>query len=407
MKNQILAGALKSVLAASLLALFAPVTAEAAYFLISYPGSRIDATKRTHVVVSGVGEELGMLPQMAAATKIKKIAEAFPGEQIYFVAAEEKEDNEDTLAELGFKYVRHVDRDLTPDRLVTEIGGLQNIASLHYYGHSAISKGLFLDKPNGTDEVRMLPTDKAWGKLAGRFSDDAFVTLNGCNGGHILAPILSKMWGVPVAGALTGSAFETLHDDGHFYRSDREMKPYRSRSSMNIFSKEYRCSSGACVRMRPDNVIYNGHYGQYTQGLNFYKFFCVGISEEKCLSGMARSIFATVSDQSLSAKPTAAEFAHNVREWLCPVGKYGSDRQANCMSQLEALRSPVSSSARLYTPFPEGSMQCTFLTCYANPACSRPANTPQCALSEEAPDRSTTFVDEYLAYMKGFALINR
>lgn len=217
------------------------------------------------------------------------------------------------------------------------------------------------------------------------------MTLNGCNDGHMMAPILAKLWRIPVAGALTGTIFESI-----FELKNQEQKFYHANAPNDFFK----------YRMRPENAQYNKTYGAYKQGLSFYKFFCADIPRIQCLTGMARSMFMNVSPVSLAnnlGEATSKQFAINVREWLCPsTDLIGDAFQTDCMRELANQETALN---RNYTPFRGKSLSCTFETCYTNPICltvHRTANHQTCPIVEPVPPSSTTFVDEYFNYLEGY-----
>lgn len=387
---------------AFLSAVFVTQTSNAAYFILSsQKAEKIDRNARTHVIINGIGHDLGSYPVMSARAKMDRILKAFPNDQVVVFNPVDDSSGKNSFEKMGYNIAKYSSDKLIPKTLMDEVVQFKKIASVNTYGHSAIPEGIFLDSI-GSKDVRFYPTDTEFDRLANHFTDDAFAVLNGCNAGHILAPLLSKKWGIPVAGALTGSHFETIYNDKAYYWADGATKSSWLASNTSDFILQ--------VRLRPDNANYTGHYGHYPQGLPFYKFFCSGVETSKCLLGMGQSARVIVSTVNLSEKINSQNYGDVVREWLCPTAKFGSSVQKNCIKYLESidLNSVEKNEAALqYTPFAGRTMQCTFESCYEDAKCSIPQNTWGCAKSTVKINKSTTFVREYIAYMQGLQILRQ
>jgi hypothetical protein len=193
--------------------------------------------------------------------------------------------------------------------------------------------------------------------------------------------------------------------DGQFSKLGHEAG--WAKTSLGVYRADGKCIRG-CIRMRPANVIYNGHYGRYRQGLPFYKFFCAGLAESDCLKGMARSLISSVTAVAVPANSTLEQYSQAAREWLCPVTA-NTATQRNCDAQLAAISAGTVdlSRAQFYTPFPGANHQCTFEGCYEKTQCLILSKTSECAQREAPPAQATTFVDEYTNYIRGFHLLSR
>lgn len=366
---------------------------EARYFVIPVTSQKLDTNQRVHIVIAGRGNHLSTSLQFAATSKITKLHQIYPRDQILFVTTEEDINNAVLLKQMGYKYIQLKDVLLDLPVLMDELAGFRAIASLHVFSHSGVIAGIFLDRyPNGVD-VRWVPQDPQVKRLSGHFTEDSFATLNGCNAGHVQAPLLSSAWEIPVAGALSSSHLEALYTDGKYYWAENQNK-----------SLIRPCASKSCYRLRPDNVDYNGYWGVFKQGLPFYKFFCSFENDEKCLRAMVASVEANIGLTTHDSKLNYERFALAVREWLCPAGHYPSNLQKTCMDTLANLN--LKNPNRTYSPFLGGSAQCDFKTCYEAPECMFPEKK-LCALDAPRNHTSTTFVDEYLAYLKGFKLVHQ
>ena len=397
-----------------LLALFAflfAAHAKADFIIAPYGGDVFEPTKRTHVVVVSRGNDLGLAPQLSAITKILKLHDVYPTDQIVLFTHAESEGNLKWLKRSGFPQAAQQPVEMAPKVLFDQITAYSQLVSIHTYGHSAIIEGPYLGA-NGDRDIRLYPSSGEFKRLVGHFTADAFVTLNGCNLAHQLAPMLSSLWQVPVSGAMVGTHFEVLMANGFFAPLGAAESKWSK--SATIFSNPQNCVRG-CFRMRPDNANYNGHYGKYSQGLSFYKFFCHGIDADACDRGMARSIFSEVTEQPLGTVITDSQYLAVVREWLCPIG-HRADRFVKdaCMSKLAEVDLELETKAveeidtklRSYTPFFGRTASCDMHSCYKLPKCTKTfQNAQACAQVEMPKPGASTLVDEYLHYRRGLALL--
>ena len=368
------------------------VPAQASYFVVPVSGA-MDPSRRTHFVVAGNGNNLGTSPQLAAGAKAKRLAQLTGGDQVVFISSGKNLTS--LFDELGFTNERFVPDLLDVNALMQELKPYRRIASIHVFGHAAITEGVFLDTYPGGRDVRWYADDPATQTLKGHFTGDAFVALNGCNSGHVMAYNLSKTWAIPVSGSLGGTHFEGIFEDGRAYSADGK------------YSRSWRPLASEFYRMRPDDSAYCCHYGRYTTGLPFYKFFCAeNVGAENCLAAMARSIYVGMVVPQLSMQPNFSQYAQAVREWMCPAGHYLSSSQQECMDRLAQLDvRDFSRTDRSYTPFRGESMQCNFQTCYQNNVCgSTPSEASACARSSAAGNSSTTFVEEYIYYLRAYTV---
>lgn len=391
--------------------LLSPVSYASYFRAVVSAEQNIDTEKRTHILVTSRGNDLGLLPHLSALSKANKIVERYPDEQVIIYMPQDGFLGKAELKKMGLTNFEWNPNLLNSKTLVAELVRFSKIASFSSFGHGAIIEGLFLDAV-GDKDVRWYPNDPETQKLTGHFTSDAYATLNACNNGHHLASSLAKMWGIPVAGALTGTHFETLYNDGNFYFVDSNNSKNLSRTSKDMLSSEKNCF-GTCFRMKPDNHPYHGHYGKYQKGLNFYKFFCPDIAEEKCLTAMAKSLMVQVSNKNLAKELDPEEYAALAREWLCPTNSYGSKTQSQCLEQLEAISAKLAlqeplAALKIYTPFRGASLQCNFETCYQPLSCHKTYWTiDQCAKTLSAPQVSDTFIQEYIHYLNGYELIKK
>ncbi|RYZ84907.1 MAG: hypothetical protein EOP06_17190, partial [Proteobacteria bacterium] len=231
--------------------------ANASYFIINTSEAKLVTTARTHIVVAGQGNDLGHAPQWAASAKVRRIVETHPSDQVLFISTSRTDKNDRFFRSMGYGKIQFVNSLLNAKQLVDELTKYSAIASLHFYGHGAIPEGVFLDQA-GEKDVRWYPSETTHAKrMIGHFTDDAYVTLNGCNGAHLLAPLWSKLWQRPVAGAMVGTHFEALFPDGNYYTADHGTQSQWARETKNAAGETKSCR-GDCFRMRPDNGNYRG-----------------------------------------------------------------------------------------------------------------------------------------------------
>ncbi len=295
---------------------------------------RIDLAKTTHILLVGDSDELGAQPLRAATTRARRYAQLYPNDQVVLFITKDATDAQ--IAQTGATLVQQEPfgsavtlSDLTAlrsDKLVAALARFQRIASLDFFGHSSPFGALL----EAEGDVRSLgpgmPGNLA--ALASRFARDRnpYVTLNGCNGGVSVAAALSKMWQLPVSGALTASNFEVLMNDGRWYPDDpKQIAPGLSRVSKNnrSFGPQLTpsCSSGACVRMKPQNAPYWGVWSRpegFQFGINYYKFFCDYVDPNNtCAKGMATSLYAFPSVKPIDSRSSDADFTEVLADFFC------------------------------------------------------------------------------------------
>ncbi len=373
-------------------AMFAASTTFASYTVSSLPSTTFDFSKRTHIVLSGKGNDLGRMPILATLAKAKKYVEQFPQEQVFIINTQEVSDQvqKSMVKSYGFQIIRSEKKLLNETTLMNELVQFHQIASFNFFGHSGIEPGMFLDGV-GEDDLKWRPFSEVSVKLKGHFTADAYAVLNGCNQGQIHAPILSKTWGIPVAGTFTSSHFEQLYRDGHFYWADDTQSRNFAPGSMNT------------IRMKPDDVDYDGYYGKYENGLGFFKFFCVGMPEEVCLKGIRASVYSIIGVEPLGDNAPIENYLKVVREWLCPAHQFGSTQQDACIRRLESTSNNFAD--RNYTAFQGHAISCTFSSCYPKACYASVEAMTACSKDTRIGVRnSTALSDEYATYIKAFSL---
>ncbi|MBC7419596.1 MAG: hypothetical protein H7328_02615 [Bdellovibrio sp.] len=362
--------------------------------IYSEPKESLEVNRPTHFLVVTEGQELANLPYETALTQAKFIKNQHPQDQIVFISEFELKNqglNQLKLWDLDMVFYSRDPYDyfakLSTPSLIRYLRMFTKIKSLQIYGHANIPTGARLH-----EGFRFGQTEEEYvyiAKLKPNFTSDAYVVLNGCNSGWVMAIRLSKDWGIPVAGAFTGTIFE-------------KVKPTTPVAN---------CANGKCIRQVPQNTVYHGHYGSYLNPtLNFFKFFCVGLSAEKCQLGMAKSMMSSVSNYPKKlSNITVADYKLMVADYLCRNDDSGNKNK--CQSALKKFDSTPNSNQDLRGSFFMktifGQLNASFDGHNASIECvKKPDNyDPQCTIKAETDAKTDTFIREYEAYIKGFELL--
>ena len=230
-------------------------------YLVGVLGSKIlDTTKITHILTPGSAKkkESNQFFQSAIARGYRYL-EVYPDHQVVIIASPDvkRVKNRAVFNEFKVTHIKTVNSKLTGHKLIREMNVFKKIASFDFYGHSS-PWGLILGKSKailgpGTGRDAIV-------SLRDNFIDGAFATLNSCNAGLKIAPALSLGWEIPVAGAMTGSLFERIHDDGRWYNHFLTVIPGKPMTNNVSFETERHCYKGGCWRMKPGNALYSGGY---------------------------------------------------------------------------------------------------------------------------------------------------
>lgn len=377
------------------------------YHVATYNTKNYSESKNTRVLVTGTGDDLGLLFHEVAKASALKYAQTYPDDQILIIAIEEKIGSKWSLERYGFKILRNEKPTFNAKILLKELARVQKIKSIDFFTHSTAQFGLHLN-------MRANPLNERTEHLSSiksNFTKDAYVILHGCNNGFTLAPFLSRVWNLPVAGSLTSTNFQKLHSDGEFYLTGTSQYPtYGSWAKENnlSFSKEESCAQGACLRMRPENAPYVGFWGEYREGgLPFYKFFCGYLTEEKCLPVMAKSMLAHTLKINLNKNSSFEDYKKAVVDYLCPVSA-----KSNIKGQCEAeLEKALVTKDYTYNPFSRDLLECDFRGCQQEIACKNTIikaipKPGSCLLKNTFTGKATTLVREYEAYLKAYPYLS-
>jgi hypothetical protein len=350
----------------------------------------IDLTKTSRILLVGDSHQLGTLPLMSATTKARRYAQLFPNDQIVLFVT--KDVREASVAATGSTVVRSEPfgtvamsdlRRLSADKLVAALDRFTRIASLEFFGHSSPFGALLEADGDGRTLGPKAPGNI--GILKDNFARDTnpFVALNGCNGGASVAPELSKIWELPVSGALTGSNFQELYDDGRWYFHDEGFFP-AGRRTVPKNDKSFgpgvtpSCSAGACVRMKPQDSPYRGVWADPATGfqyaLGFYKFFCdYADPNGTCAKGMATSLYSFPSTKPIDKNASDADVKDVLADFFCS-GAADATWFDKCKTGLFAAASatPATSFSSMKSAN-DYSLECDFAKCEQKLRCAKDA----------------------------------
>lgn len=390
-----------------------------AWYLIGKSSPTIDFNRRTHIFLTSRGNDLNGNPAMAALASQARVQQNHPQDQFVFIITVKDESEATNFIQMGIPHPQLVREHLVHINLNNFLFEFNKISSLHYFGHGGVAAGMFLDKfeMNGLDiDVRynydLLPKN-----LKSHFTKDAYVKLNACNQGQLLAPRMSEIFGVPVAAATTGTHFEVIHSDGNFYWAE-DSGPLKSKTYWN---PQWRKSSQVMFRMKPNFFSHTHHEKgqpniQFNRGLPFYKVFCGLSSDEDCKKRMAKILIDSPTLPKVDIQSSLESFKAAAREWLCPSNRWGNRSQFDCINYLKKnfdQESP-SEAVKTYMPFSGTPSICDSKSCFTfarEAEClSDPWSTWQCLirpLSSQDKRVSSALFDEYQALIEGFRLLQK
>ncbi len=366
----------------------------------------LDPSKPARILLVGDSAKLGDAPLQSALARGRRYREEYPNDQVVVYMPDA-----DTSAKAARYGLTPVSADYTKMRgtaIVESMRHFSAIVSIDFYGHSS-PFGISLDHSKGDTNIKASTPNVA--ELASRFARDRnpYATFNGCNAGIVAASELSALWRVPISGAYTGSNFERLHRDGHWYADLEGQTPSKEFVTTNAAS--YRtpvpCGDGACYRLRPTNYPYSGYWGKFGRGLGHYKFFCNFEDEAACAKGMAHSLIAFPSVKPISFSSSREDFQSVLLDYLCPATASASTFET-CAREIQA----AAESGKGYTPYanPTKVVECSMKSCDAEILCRKDASGASmpgtCTVkAPPAATESRTTPEEYKWFLRGFDLL--
>ncbi len=377
-----------------------------AYVVSTYSSQQLNYTAQTRILVTGAGKEQGTQFQQVANAKARKLHDLYPNDQIVLIAKNEGPGNQNKklLSRWGFVNQYENKNIFNGERLINEIVKFKKVASIDIFAHGTALYGIFLEDTKN----RFSRETKSTVNIKNNFAKDAYIFFHGCNVGFDFAPYLSGLLNIPVAGAMTSSDFQRLHNDGSFYLTEEGYYPNSdwAKENTSTFNKSTTCSDGNCLRLKPDNHPYYGYWGEYKAGgLPFYKFFCVNNSQKDCERVMAKSLYTFIGTTNLKLNSSFKEYKDLLGDFLCPISGTRDYRRV-CREKLDLS---LFAFDEAFNPFRGNQLDCDFKSCHVKFKCKILPNAtiPEgkfCFLinNEESEMPATTLTREYEAYISGF-----
>ncbi|MGZ3790470.1 MAG: hypothetical protein ACXVLQ_18225 [Bacteriovorax sp.] len=378
------------------------------YRLGLFKDNIFDPNTITHIIVIGTAkkEDSDQFFQSGVA-RAYRYKEIWPNHQVVIISSPDvvRTSNASVFSKYGLAVFKIVEENFTGARLIKELQGFSQIAGLDYYGHSS-PWALKLGLTNATFNPNAY--SESLKNLRNHFMANAYVTLNGCNTGFIIAPALSRALALPVSGSLTSTVFEKIESDGHWYREEDWHRRGHVESNGTSYKEELPCSLGVCNRMKPTLSNYSSIWGTFDEGgLSFNKFFCHfdDNSDNHCEKGMARALLSFPSLLPIDQNASRDEFATIAFDWLCSTSKKRSYFK-DCVS---GIKSAIVRGDLIFQTHPGNELSCDFHSCKAEVVCKYDEdNEPipgSCKLKTSKNLRPATAAREFLSLMKGYELI--
>lgn len=377
-----------------------------------YKDTVLDPHKLTHVIVVGsaVKEDSDQFFQSGLA-RAQRYKDLWPDHQVVLMSSPDVKGmtDEQVFTKYKIPVTKTVFKKFTAPLLLDEIEAFDQIASFDFYGHAS-PWAMIIGKNNAAfDPSAHYERLK---NMRWRFVGDAYATLNACNAGFLLAPDLSQGLGIPVSGSLTGSYFERIESDGHWYKEEDQTKDNVVLWNTFTYKNKSSCGNGLCTRMKSARTPYNSYWGDFIAGgLSFDKFFCnyENSRDGRCERGMAMSLLAFPSIKPISLDSTYDDIKDVVYDWLCSTGNTKSYFE-KCRYGIEAA---VGRGDLEYQTFPGNELKCDFISCNAKINCKykgsveegpTPGSCHLDTLTNFAPNNAAK---EFLSIMKGFEMIKK
>lgn len=378
------------------------------YRLGLFKDTSFDPARITHIIVVGsaVKEDSNQFFQ-SGLSRAQRYKELWPEHQVVFLSSPEVRgaEDEEVFNRFSIFVVKVVKENFTGDRLINELGQFSKIASLDFYGHSS-PWALKLGKTDSA--LDPLAYENSLAKLKGKFLPNAYITLSACSTGFIIAPALSRILEIPVAGSLTSSLFERIESDGKWYKEDDWTKDNYVESNTVSYTEPVTCAEGLCWRMKSSRYSYSSYWGKFDTGLSFYKFFCdFNNSDRHCEKGMAKSLLSFPSLKPLTENSTEQEFKTIAYDWLCSTAK-DKNYYTNCVN---GITMAISRGDMIYQSHPGNELICSFKGCEAKIVCKGKifGDGPRggSCKAEFAPNPApVNAAREFQSLLEGFRLLN-
>lgn len=354
--------------------------------------TNIDTDKPVHLIIVGHPDQLGELFIYSALTKTKIYTERSKDAQVIILG---RNDDMSLVEDAGLKIHERKSGILKSEVILKVIKKLKNIKSIDIFSHANPYSGATLDE--GTFTTSFLDeTDKLWDAVATKVNKSSFIFIHGCSTGLKLAPILASKLKIATFAAMTSTDFQFIYKDSFWaFEANGKSKDLSKNNVLN-FSNPASCEKN-CVRMKPNNATYTGHWGDWSAGgYPTYKLFCGSNENENCEQGALEGLYTFPTHLKVGeAAKSLNSFKEHLTEFLCPHA-YAPEKQIKCKESLE--KSLTDKSYFNYSPFEGKTLVCDRIRCKAHFNCSLynvAFNPEKCSLVSESEDESTAFTDEY------------
>jgi hypothetical protein len=376
-------------------------------YLVGALGSpSINYSQKTHIIVVGSSKKKDS-DQFFKSGVIKayRYKNLNKDAQVVFISSPDvrRTKNYKVFEKYGIAISKGVEHTLTAYQMARQMELFSQIESFDYFGHSS-PWAIKLDM-DGTLDPKKEKHSGYMIDLKDNFTPSAFATLNGCNGGFILAPKFSHFWGIPVSGTLTSTNFETLKSNGKWYKEydgKRKDNAYENKLS---FQETMSCKAGVCTRLMPSRYYYGSYWGEFKEGgLGFSKTFCQFNDQEKCLKNMGRSLLAHPSSLALTAQSSLSDYKEVLIDFLCSEGRKSSIFKT-CRDKILAAHNQKNMILKVFS---SNALNCDFNSCNAEVVCRYKRKEKikgSCHLRTTPNTRPTTVMREFNAYLKAFELL--
>jgi hypothetical protein len=369
----------------------------------------MDTSKTTHIIVVGSAqkEDSDQFFQ-SGLSRAQRYKDNNPDSQIVIISSPDvyNATNDEIFTRFEVTQVKRVLERFTPKNMLKEMLMFDRIASWDYFGHaSAWSMKI------GDVGLSFSPYDHlaALKQLREKFLPNAFVTLNACNTGFTIAPDLSEILRIPVAGALTSSVFERIESDGKWYKESDSIEKNLTDLNKISFKETVLCKAGLCNRLKPSRSEYNSTWGHFKEGgLSFNKFFCKFTNtDKKCERGMANALLAFPSVKPISAGSSMDDFKSVAYDWLCSTNK---DRN-HLSACAQGIEDAIARYDLVYQEMPGNEFMCDFKSCHATVVCDMDeTNSPKlgtCHVKTPVNPEPTNLAREMISLVKGYELLKK
>jgi hypothetical protein len=374
-----------------------------------YKDSTFDPNKATHIIIIGStkGKDSDQFFQSGVA-RAYRYKENAPDQQVVIMSSPEVRNttDEEVFNKYNIAIISAVNETFTGSKLMQEMNKIQRIASIDYYGHAS-PWGLIL----GTNDALFDPFDfnKSLLLLKDKLLPNAYMTLNSCNTGFIIAPEISRVLQIPVSGSLTSAVFERIDSQGQWYKETDASNDGTVDNNDFSYKENVACSLGLCWRMKPSRTNYSSYWGKFTEGgLSFSKFFCNFDNDttNRCEKGMANALLTFPSIHSISLNSSTLDFKDVAFDYLCSTAndKFYFNK---CVT---GIQNAVARGDLEFQTHPGNELNCDFKTCNAKIVCSDSRKGPQpgsCRLETNVNLQPTAASHELLSLLKGFELLKK